>query len=118
MERRKRNKIGQNSGLALEIILHKAFIIVVAIFLLLMAFPWITLAIKSKSIKKLVFAKDMIEKASKNGVELTVKEFYDINNSLINGHILNVVLWFQNILILVTLLFLIIIFLFKKKSNF
>ena len=42
----------------------------------------------------------------------------DFSISLINGHILNVVLWFQNILILVTLLFLIIIFLFKKKYLF
>ena len=45
----------------------------------------------------------------------SIKDFYI---SLINGHILNVVLWFQNILILVTLLFLIIIFLFKKKYLF
>ena len=35
--------------------------------------------------------------------------------SLINGHELNSVLWFQNILILLTILFLIVIFIFKKK---
>jgi hypothetical protein len=42
----------------------------------------------------------------------------DFSINLINGHIFNAVLWFQNILILVTLLFLIIIFLFKKKYLF
>lgn len=35
--------------------------------------------------------------------------------NLINGHILNVVLWFQNILILTTFLFLIIIFIFRNN---
>lgn len=34
---------------------------------------------------------------------------------LMNGHMFNVVLWFQNILIMQTLIFLIIIFLFKKN---
>ena len=38
----------------------------------------------------------------------------DFIKTLINGHIFNVVLWFQNILILLTLIFLIIIFLFKS----
>ena len=35
--------------------------------------------------------------------------------SLINGHEINFVLWFQNILILLTILFLIIIYIFKKN---
>ena len=39
--------------------------------------------------------------------------FRDFISNLINGHIFNVVLWFQNILILVTLIFLIILFTFK-----
>ena len=43
--------------------------------------------------------------------------FKDCLINLINGHIFNVVLWFQNILILLTLLFLIIIYLFKKFKN-
>ena len=35
-----------------------------------------------------------------------------------NGHLFNVVLWFQNVLIMITLIFLIIIFLFKKTYFF
>ena len=35
-----------------------------------------------------------------------------------NGHIFNVVLWFQNILIMINIIFIIIIFLFKKKYLF
>lgn len=38
--------------------------------------------------------------------------------NLINGHIFNVVLWFQNILILVTFVFLIIIYIFKRYHLF
>lgn len=41
---------------------------------------------------------------------------YIIN--LINGHIFNVVLWFQNILILVTFVFLIIIYIFQSYYSF
>ena len=41
--------------------------------------------------------------------------FKDFIINLINGHIFNVVLWFQNILILLTLLFSIIILLFYQK---
>ena len=38
--------------------------------------------------------------------------------NLINGHMINVVLWFQNILILSTITFLIIIFIFKNNYTF
>lgn len=37
---------------------------------------------------------------------------------IMNGHIFNVVLWFQNILIIINIIFIIIIFLFKKKYLF
>ena len=64
MVKRERNKIGQfvsvtsmakNTGVPFEIIFHKAFIIFMVIFLFAMACPWITLAIKSKTIKIWVF---------------------------------------------------------------
>ena len=64
MAKRERNKMGQfisltsmakNSGLPFEIIFHKAFTIFMVIFLFVMACPWITLAIKSKIIKKWVY---------------------------------------------------------------
>ena len=40
--------------------------------------------------------------------------FIDFMHNLLNGHIFNVALWFQNILILLTITFLIAIFLFKS----
>ena len=64
MAKRERNKMGQfislasmakNSGLPFEIIFHKAFTIFMVIFLFVMDFPWITLAIKSKTIKRWVY---------------------------------------------------------------
>ena len=42
--------------------------------------------------------------------------FYSLLQGLLNGRILIPALWFQNILILITLISLIIIFLFKKKN--
>ena len=65
MVKRARNKIGQfisissmakNPNLSCEKIFRKALSIFVAIFLLLLVFPWITLAIKSKMIKGWVYA--------------------------------------------------------------
>ena len=64
MVKRERNKIGQfisissmakNSGLPFGTIFHKAFIILFGMLLTFMACPWITLAIKSKTIKKWVY---------------------------------------------------------------
>ena len=65
MVKRARNKIGQfipissvakNQNLPFEKILHRALSILVAIFLLLLVSPWMTLAIKSKTIKEWVYA--------------------------------------------------------------
>ena len=58
MVKRARNKIGpissvaKNQNLPFEKILHRALNILVAIFLLLLISPWMTLAIKSKTIRK------------------------------------------------------------------
>ena len=61
MVKRARNKIGQfisissvakNQNLPFEKILHRALNILVAIFLLLLVSPWMTLVIKSKTIKE------------------------------------------------------------------
>ena len=65
MVKRARNKIGQfisisstakNQNLPFEKIFHRVLNILVAIFLLLLVCPWITLAIKSKMVKDWVYA--------------------------------------------------------------
>ena len=65
MVKRARNKIGQfipissvakNPNLPFEKILHRALSILVAIFLLLLVSPWMTLAIKSKTVKEWAYA--------------------------------------------------------------
>ena len=61
MVKRARNKIGQFisissvtkiQNLPFEKILHRALNILMAIFLLLLVSPWMTLAVKSKKIKE------------------------------------------------------------------
>ena len=47
-----------------------------------------------------------------------VHSFEDFARHIITGHILNIVLWYQAILMFTTIIFLIIIFLFKKKCLF
>ena len=60
MVKRERNKIGQfipiasvakSAGLSFEVIMQRAFSILMAIFLFLIVCPWVALAIKSNAIK-------------------------------------------------------------------
>ena len=64
MVKRERNKIGQfipmasvakSAGLSFEVIMQRAFSILMAIFLFLLIYLWITLAIKSNTIKRWYF---------------------------------------------------------------
>lgn len=48
-------------------------------------------------------------------LEMYIVKFKYLLIILMNGHIYNVVLWFQNILIILTIIFTIVIFSFKKK---
>ena len=65
MVKRERNKIGQfipmasvakSAGLSFEVIMQRAFSILMAIFLFFVVCPWITLAIKSNTIKGWAFS--------------------------------------------------------------